>query len=234
MRAGRNGYILLSLGLHLLLAGLVAGFAYFVPDNDEKYYQAALVELPAGQPAPAPAQPALPPEQPDLPEPLPEPEPEPAPPPKPEPEPEPVKQISPVKKAEPAPRPREKPKPAPRPEPAPETAVTPAPGGPTRQIGGLAAYEAALVDEPPAVTRRVLPAYPARARGRVRGRVEVSLVVDVSGNPRELKVLRAEPTGYGFEEAALEAARKTRFMPGKVRGKAVNTLVTLPFVFNIR
>ncbi|MDR1124728.1 MAG: TonB family protein [Deltaproteobacteria bacterium] len=229
MRLGRNGYILLSIGMHLALAALALGFSHFAPEADEKYYQVSLVELagPAAPPAPRPNAPASPAPVAPEPEPLPESAPKP--------EPEPVKRISPVKKPEAAPQPAEKPKPAPEERPpAPEPAGTAGAAGPTRHIGGLAAYEAALVDEPPAVTRRALPTYPARARGRVQGRVEVSLVVDVNGNPRELKVIRAEPAGYGFEEAALEAARKTRFMPGQVRGKPVNTLVTLPFVFNIR
>lgn len=107
-------------------------------------------------------------------------------------------------------------------------------GPPSQYIGGFAAYDADAVDRRPVVSRRVLPVYPERARRQqVRGRVEVRLIVDASGNPRDCAIHRAEPAGY-FEEAALEAARKTRFIPGEIRGRAVNTVVLIPFVFSIR
>ncbi|MDR2574106.1 MAG: energy transducer TonB [Desulfovibrio sp.] len=43
----------------------------------------------------------------------------------------------------------------------------------------------------------------------------------------------AAPTGY-FEDAAIVAARNMRFLPGKIRGQPVNTVVLLPFVFHLR
>ena len=101
-------------------------------------------------------------------------------------------------------------------------------------IGGLAAYDVDAVDQRPSIARRVLPEYPSKARRmNVQGRVDVRLVVDESGTPRECAVHRADPTG-SFEDAALEAARKTRFIPGKVKGRAVNTVVLVPFVFALR
>jgi protein TonB len=67
----------------------------------------------------------------------------------------------------------------------------------------------------------------------VEGKVMVELVVDTSGLPKACAVRSAEPSGY-FEEAALNAAQKMRFIPGKVRGAPVNTLVLLPFAFRLR
>jgi protein TonB len=46
-------------------------------------------------------------------------------------------------------------------------------------------------------------------------------------------VHEANPPGY-FEDAALDAARRTHFIPGKLRGQAVNTVVLLPFTFALR
>ena len=113
---------------------------------------------------------------------------------------------------------------------APQTAQT----GPSIFIGGLAAYAEDAVDERPFITQRVLPEYPSRARRmNIRGRAEIRLVIDSSGMPKELQVYMAEPEGY-FEEAALAAARATRFSPGKVGGRAVNTVVIIPFVFSLR
>jgi protein TonB len=100
-----------------------------------------------------------------------------------------------------------------------------------RHIGGFAAYGEDDVEQPPSVLVQISPEYPQRARRMsIEGRVEVRLVVDEAGAPQLCAVHRAVPAGY-FEEAALAAARKTRFIPGKLRGRPVNTLVHLSFVF---
>lgn len=110
----------------------------------------------------------------------------------------------------------------------------PAGSGPSMNIGGLAAYDVDSVDQRPSIASRVLPEYPSKARRmNVQGRVFVRLVVDASGSPKSCEVHKAEPAGY-FEDAALAAAQKTRFFPGKVRGQAVNTVVLVPFVFALR
>jgi protein TonB len=57
--------------------------------------------------------------------------------------------------------------------------------------------------------------------------------VDTSGLPKACAIRSAEPFGY-FEEAALNAAQKIRFIPGKINGAPVNTLVLLPFVFRLQ
>jgi protein TonB len=67
----------------------------------------------------------------------------------------------------------------------------------------------------------------------IEGRVMVQLVVDTAGLPRDCKVVSAEPSEY-FEEEALKAAEATRFIPGKLQGKAVNTLVVIPYQFRLR
>jgi protein TonB len=61
----------------------------------------------------------------------------------------------------------------------------------------------------------------------------VELVVDTAGLPKACAIRSAEPAGY-FEEAALNAAQRMSFLPGKVRGTPVNTLVLLPFTFRLR
>ncbi len=107
-------------------------------------------------------------------------------------------------------------------------------GGGPRDIDGFAAYSADTVDQIPAVERKVMPDYPLKARRLdLQGRVVVRLVVDALGEPRACAVHEASPPGY-FEDAALDAARRTRFIPGKLRGRAVNTVVLLPFTFSLR
>ncbi len=106
--------------------------------------------------------------------------------------------------------------------------------GPPLRMGGFAAYGEDAVDRPPSLSLQIAPEYPQRARRmNVEGRVEVRLVVDSAGKPQACVVHNADPAGY-FEEAALTAARKTRFIPGALQGKPVNTLVHISFVFVLR
>ncbi|WP_310598880.1 TonB family protein [Desulfobulbus sp.] len=131
---------------------------------------------------------------------------------------------------------------APVPEPplapvVPEAPVTPAPeqhGPQPQRFGGVAAYKADHVDQRPSIARRVSPEYPLKARRmEVEGEVMVQLVVDKAGQPQVCSVLAAAPAGY-FEDAALEAAAKMRFIPGKIQGQPVNTMIVLPFTFRLR
>ena len=57
--------------------------------------------------------------------------------------------------------------------------------------------------------------YPEAARGTGRKvSIRVALLVDEEGQVIEAKVREGDKSGLGFNEAALEAARKTRFQPG--------------------
>ncbi|MDR2054267.1 MAG: TonB family protein [Desulfovibrio sp.] len=95
-------------------------------------------------------------------------------------------------------------------------------------------HDASLVDQKPSILRRVKPEYPAKARNSgIDGTVVVRIVIDVAGLPSECAVHSASPPEY-FEEAALEAARRTRFLPGRIRGRPVRTLVLLPFAFRLK
>ncbi len=240
-----------SLGMHALL---LCGFLFLsqaAPPVTETVYRVSLAELaqPASPPAPEPqapepaapepqaAEPVTPePPEPQAPEPKPVPEPRETAPEPPEPEPEPaVKQSSPRKTDSP-PTPRPKPRPSPRAAPdGPARQAPAAPAGPVpRSVGGFSVYESDALDQRPSVTRRVTPEYPIRARRmNVQGVVTVQMVVDTSGRPQHCTVVRAQPDGY-CEEAALGAARRMRFMPGRLRGQPVNTLVMLPFSFRLR
>lgn len=110
----------------------------------------------------------------------------------------------------------------------------PTPGAAQGEIRGEALYTPSQLDRPPAVTRPVRPHYPDSARSRrLEGRVVVRLVVESSGLPGPCDVHAANPRGY-FEDAALEAAQRTRFRPGSKDGRAVRTVVLLPFDFRLQ
>lgn len=231
-----------SVLLHAVVAGLVLVFSSGA-GRDEQVYRVTLAEFSipsasASAPSSSPPRPETSTPEPPKPEP---PTPEPAAQKLPEPK---TKKIS-AKKTTRKPEPKREDQPVAPPAPARTASAGPGernapsgetsgPPGPFLNIGGLAAYGVDAVDQRPSIAKRAVPDYPPRARRmNVQGQVLVRLVVDASGKPRECAIHEAEPAGY-FEEAALAAARKTRFIPGKVRGQPVNTVVLFPFVFRLR
>ncbi len=244
-------FLLLSAILHAALLGVVFAFLKTPHSQPALVYQVNLVDAlgpanPAGVGAPSGP---TPPPVPKLEEPAPEPA-------KPEiSKPAPQKNVVRPHPAAPAPKQeqaaplQETPVPPQSPAPssasppavAPGSAATPGGGGtgaprqgPSLQPGGLLAYDADAVDTAPVISRRVTPEYPSRARrSRIQGQAVVRLIVDVAGLPQDCRIEEAHPAGY-FEEAALAAARKTRFIPGQVAGRPVNTVVLVPFVFTLR
>jgi protein TonB len=146
-----------------------------------------------------------------------------------------------VVKPEPV-RPKRKVKPRPRPQPiitepvktntsmprpvaAARPQPAPAPAGPVVTAFGSATG--------PAFLRRVMPVYPAQARRRGQeGKVVLRLSIDARGNL--LKVAVLEGAGFGFDEAAVDAVKRSSFRPATIRGKAVACIARLPIRFVLR
>lgn len=106
--------------------------------------------------------------------------------------------------------------------------------GAAHPAGEPGVYAEDAVDQRPSISRRVDPEYPERARWRrLQGRVVVQVVVDASGTPRQCSVYASDPAGV-FDAAALDAARRTRFIPGRINGRPVATIVLLPYRFSLR
>lgn len=63
--------------------------------------------------------------------------------------------------------------------------------------------------------------------------VTVRLIVDKEGKPTQCAVQSAQPAGV-FEKSAMKAAGAMRFTPGRSKGRAVRTLVLLPFDYRLR
>ncbi|MGB5529031.1 MAG: energy transducer TonB [Ignavibacteriaceae bacterium] len=75
--------------------------------------------------------------------------------------------------------------------------------------------------------------YPEIAkRAGVEGKVYVLAFVDESGTVTKAQVLKG--IGAGCDEAALTAVQKTKFKPGKQRGKPVKVQVSIPIVFKLQ
>ena len=75
--------------------------------------------------------------------------------------------------------------------------------------------------------------YPlASRRMQEHGRVQVRVLVDVQGRPREFQIVRS--SGFArLDEAALATVRATRFKPYTEDGKARPFWVLMPLVFEL-
>jgi len=86
-------------------------------------------------------------------------------------------------------------------------------------IGGIAAIQQKII-------------YPEIAkRAGVQGRVYVKAFVDEAGNVQKADVIKG--IGAGCDEAAIAAVLKTKFKPGKQRGKPVRVQVSIPILFKL-
>lgn len=209
------------------------------------------------QPAPVEPEPLPEPEpepEPQEPEPLPEPEPEPIPEPEPEPvaplqpevpllpepaaetpEPEPI----PTPEPEPLPEPIEpEPQPEPQPQPQPEAAPpVPAPVPPAEeppQDGDADKDEAGIeVEAVPDPSFAPRPKYPRKARVR-RWEGTALVEVDVNEKGRPTRVTLYKTSGHKIlDDAALEAVRTWKFLPGERGGEVAATTVRVPVTFRL-
>ena len=87
-------------------------------------------------------------------------------------------------------------------------------------IGGIVAIQKKIV-------------YPEIAkRAGVEGKVYVLAFVDESGSVTKAQIIKG--IGAGCDEAALDAVLKTKFTPGKQRGKPVKVQVSIPILFKLQ
>ncbi len=88
-------------------------------------------------------------------------------------------------------------------------------------------------EDGPRFLRREMPIYPLMARrfGK-EGKVVLRLTIDEKGNLLNVEVL--EGAGYGLTEAAVEAVRRSKFLPAKKEGKPVSSRAILPVRFTLR
>jgi TonB family protein len=102
---------------------------------------------------------------------------------------------------------------------------SPPPSVPTQTVFEL--YE---LDEPPQPLVQVQPEYPEEARkAGLEGKVIVVAVVDENGDVIEAYIHQS--TNPIFNDAALEAARKMKFKPGRLKDTPVKVKVLIPFLF---
>lgn len=87
--------------------------------------------------------------------------------------------------------------------------------------------------KPPVAIHRVEPLYPqALVRARMSGVVKLLCVIDREGNVRNPQVISS--TFGAFDQSAIEAVQQWRFVPGSLRGRAVDTYFELTVRFATR
>jgi TonB family protein len=78
------------------------------------------------------------------------------------------------------------------------------------------------------------PRYPLVARtARREGDVVLQAIIQVDGSVGEITVLRVNPSGFGFEEAATEAVGSWRFRPATQNGRPVAVFFTVNVGFDL-
>jgi len=88
-------------------------------------------------------------------------------------------------------------------------------------------------DNPPRITRRVYPEYPAAAKAEgAEGTVVVNVNVDEGGRIMRAWIAKASAPGI-LIEAALDAVYKYEFLPGSAHGHPVKCTVAIPFRFSL-
>jgi protein TonB len=108
--------------------------------------------------------------------------------------------------------------------------ANPRPPGWGRNYGNL--FNIDQLDQIPVATYRAYPIYPYELkRNGTEGTVTVGFICDSDGNVHDAYV--ANSTNRGFDAPAVQAVTKWKFKPGKRGGKAVNTRMSVPIVFNL-
>ncbi len=103
------------------------------------------------------------------------------------------------------------------------------PSGFGRGLGQI--FDISQLDQVPVVRLQQPPIYPYEMRrAGITGEVNIGFIVDVNGDVRDAYVISS--THREFEAPALQAVSKWKFRPGRRGGRAVNTRMSVPIVFN--
>lgn len=240
--------VVVSIGLHLALFAALDRPARQAPPERE-VVELEVVEKPPPPPPPEP-------------EPEPEPEPAPEPPPRPAPKPPRVAKIDPPPPPPPNSPPPEEPPPDEKPAPirigislssttegggfavqtgntlygkADEVAADPAEVKPYRATETEQApfVPSSRLSTLPSVVAQVDPGYsPEATRERIEGQVILRVKIDENGVVTEVRVVKG--LGYGLDERAVAALKKTRFKPARAEGRAVATEISYTLNFYLQ
>jgi protein TonB len=89
-----------------------------------------------------------------------------------------------------------------------------------------------LVETPPVVIKRIPAAYPEHARRLgIEGTVVISVLVSEKGDVVDAEIIQGIKNAAGFDQAALQAARRWKFEPATVRGIKVKVWISVAIEF---
>lgn len=84
----------------------------------------------------------------------------------------------------------------------------------------------------PVILHKVEPEYSEEARkAKWQGTVQLSVIVDETGHPRDIKV--SQSLGLGLDQKAIEAVQQWLFKPGMKDGKPVAVIATIQVTFHL-
>jgi TonB family protein len=105
--------------------------------------------------------------------------------------------------------------------------------GATAAGSGDGPWSESSVSVPARLRGALSPAYPPGARAeQVEADVALAIIVSAQGTVQDARVVRA--AGFGFDEAALAAARRARFSPAEREGHAVSVRMRWTVSFRLR
>lgn len=102
--------------------------------------------------------------------------------------------------------------------------------GPTLKIPEITVTQEGM--EAPRPKNQVKPTYPKNARrAQKEGKVVLIATIGLDGIPKN--IVAVTTLGFGFEEAAIAALKRTRYFPAKKNGKEIEFTVKIPFEFKL-
>ena len=102
--------------------------------------------------------------------------------------------------------------------------------GPTLNIPEITVTTEGM--EAPRPKNQVKPTYPKNARrAQKEGKVVLIATIGIDGIPKDIVALTK--LGFGFEEAAIAALKRTRYFPAKKNGKEVEFTAKIPYEFKL-
>ncbi len=120
----------------------------------------------------------------------------------------------------------------PRPDVRPDTRVTIIPPGASGPRTTVEIFDPTVLERQPEATYQAKPVYPFEPRrAGITGEVLVGFIVDANGAVQN--AFAVSSTDSAFEASAIHAVTQWKFKPGRKGGRAANTRMQVPIVFNI-
>ena len=96
----------------------------------------------------------------------------------------------------------------------------------------LVVHSLSQLTRTPAFLRKIEPVYPvAERRAGSQANVLAEVTIDAQGNVLGVRIVKS--AGKNFDEAVIEALKKSTFAPGYIDKEAVAVRVLVPFRFNL-